>query len=201
MKKIILFTLLMFPFLSKGADSVEVKKMVAIKTDLIAVPIPLLFHHRFYCSVTGEINIFKKQSIQLCLLYYEFNPSYRLDNTLEIVPEYKYYFDKLGKGFFVGAYCKYDFSKKTFYLEYDSDGGLLKPHEILGFVYTSKSVGLGPLIGFQQNIGRHWLMEIIGGCGVKKNVSVKKELIGPSSTYTDNTKFDGIYSLNIGYRF
>lgn len=199
MKKTFLIILLAIPYFSRAADSLAVRKQLAFKTDLIAVPFPFIFEHEYYFSLTCEKTIYKKHTAQLQLWYGEVNEDYRAERVVQIVPQYKYYFGKQTKGFFGGVYFKYLRHKRKYYYQYDNYQ-IPDPLEELKYESVINSLAIGPLLGYEYNFKKHWVAEVIVGYGTKKNISVNTSA-GYAGTYKDQTYDDAVLALNIGYRF
>ena len=199
-KNIYLITLFLIPFFSIASDSLQVEKLFVIKADLISVAVPVFFKDQSYFSITPEMNICKKQSVQLQLLFARINEDYRVERSIEIVPEYKYYFGKQTIGFFGGGYLKYIHLTRRYYSEHDNFFHIAKPQQELIYESMQNSIAFGPLIGYECNFKKHWVGEFIFGYGYSKNISLRT-LVGYHEDFNDETHTDGVLSINIGYRF
>lgn len=184
---------------SVASDSLNVN-MFVIKTDLIAIPVPIYFAHEHYFSLTFEKNLCKKQSCQLQFFYDWYDSGFRVYHDVEITPQYKYYFSKLGSGFFSGLYSKFTLYKEWFYDKYDEHYILQSPHSKLIIEYERQSIAGGIIAGYQRIFKKHWVAEFIIGYGIKGNIN-EKTLFGPSGHIIDKTHRDAVVSMNVGYRF
>jgi len=202
--KRILIILLIIPYHLMASDSLEVKRIFAIKTDLIAIP--FLFSSSKYYSITVEKSVCKKQSMQFSFLHVTNDMDYEVFQTDQIILEYKFYFNKIGEGFFGGLYSKYSNNHEAFYERYDQNYNSLKPKEKLELEYKQQSLGGGVITGYQYCFNKHLLVELIAGIGIRKNFHFEPSYfdethVNVSSLNKNNWELDGRVALNLGYRF
>lgn len=176
--------------------------MFAIKTDLIAIS--SLFYTPHYLSLTFEKGFHKKHAVQLTSLYAWYSSDYEIDRTIQLVPQYKYYFNGVNKGFFAGLYFKYERDHRKIYEQYDDSNNMLTPldpRETLEREYIEKNIGLGIIVGYQRALTKHWLVEIIPGIGVKKTESFETIVWDSAPVPLNDYGMDVMLALNVGYKF
>jgi hypothetical protein len=139
--------------------------------------------------------------VQLQLFYDFYSPINKNKTcTIEIVPEYKYYFGKLCKSFFAGIYLKYEWYDKSFYSAYYQYSTYYVPPQDHRADFIRESISCGVIAGYERVIKNHWVGEVIFGYGAKHSI-LTKTLNAPQGTVVDNTTDDAVLSLNIGYKF
>lgn len=173
------------------------KKFSALKTDLTYIG------YNFFGVVNSAALTFEKgfssqHSVQFTPIYLKY--IHIKTNSLALVPEYKYYFNKQKNfsGFFSGAYLKYRWDHTRTVLE----------KNVLGersLTETEQGYGGGIIAGFQTYIHKHYTVEIIVGLGAIHRTQQVKASPGlvyyETKSHYPYTGADGRFAFNLGYRF
>ena len=207
---IIFFGFSVYSFGQNSNDSLKSNKAFIVKTDLVRPALGYLQKNNDY-SASIEIGFRKRHSLQMrgILLTPVINNNIGFtipNNSFQVIPEYKFFFNtKKGyDGFYIGLYSKYA-SNIVGSMASDMIGDMFMCY------YNQISLGGGGIIGYQNYIGKHFLIDFMVGLGARRlikttfiNEIVPLEQIGFINGYQNPfapTSFDGMVSINIGYRF
>lgn len=151
-------------------------------------------------SLTLEKGFKSRHSIQLTGTYRNY---FNIESyTWLIIPEYKYYL-KLKhnfKGFYSGAYCKYE--SQSYINKYESPNGSNYGY-LIKDLYIGK--GGGVIFGYQTYLKKRFTIDFLVGIGVKyitkKNVQSTNIIIYDTNSDYPRTDIDGRLAINLGYKF
>lgn len=176
-------------------DTLGKKTAVIIKTD-IAMPIIGLATNFKAGSLTLELGIKRRHSIQLTGLITNMVSTEFQHKTIQIIPAYKYFLSKKKayKGFYSGLYLKGS--------QYTSIADHRHFSERSYLEYKQNTLGGGLIFGYQNYILKRFVVDILLGFGARQAINtiiIKSENIylgDIKSTYAD-----GIIAVNFGYKF
>lgn len=176
-------------------DTLGKKTAIIIKAD-IAMPIIGLATNFTAGSLTLELGIKRRHSIQLTGLITSIVSNEFQHKTIQIIPAYKYFLSKKKAytGFYSGLYLKG--------LQYTSITDHRHFSESYYLEYKQNTLGGGLIFGYQNYIMKRLVVDILLGFGARQVINttiIKSENIyldGIKSTYSD-----GILAVNVGYKF
>lgn len=186
--------LLSYPLTAQ--DKIYNKKTgLAVKTDILAIPMTDLFSGDLYQSYSLSLEklLGNKQSFQLSGYYSYFNNSphgHEVFRGFQIIPEYRFYLNKKNcqKGIYCGIYT--GFINEHYYI----------PN--VDYNHKFRFIELGALSGYQTYLFKHFIVDFLIGFGAKKTIS--KKIINSDGLTPSNQRpyyLDARLSLNIGYVF
>ncbi len=204
-------------------DKQQAKNCLILKLDLIEPAISLIAKETSL-AMGIEKGFCKRHSIQLAgLLLLNKSDSFKTlpIKLIQIIPQYKFYLSKRRNftGFYVGVYMKYSISQyasKASLPDQFQAGGPISPilyyYPYYTLTFDQFKIGEGGMIGYQNCFGKHIVLDFLFGLGQLSQIATKtvkeqvpgletKNIAPDSEPYNSTTSFDGIISLNIGYKF
>lgn len=198
MKRIIFIFLISTILLTSkifAQDTLSKKNIVIIKTD-IAMPVIGLATNFKAGSLTLELGLKHRHSIQLTGLITSMVSTEFQHKTIQIIPAYKYFLSKKRActGIYSGLYLKGS--------QYTSINDHRHFSENYYLEYKQNTLGGGLLLGYQNYIMKRMVVDFLVGFGARQAVNttiIKSENISLGDI--KNTYADGIIAMNIGYKF
>jgi hypothetical protein len=189
--KLVLFILL---GLSLNGLTQETKSKHIIKADIVQPVLYLLRNSSAY-SLSYEHQLKNNHGVQLSFLHAtdkNLTGSYK---TFQVVPCYKYYINPSYKNYFLGAYAKY--------INYHVEGAKTNPNSSYDDSYelVQLKAAFGLTNGFLFLFGERKRLALEPSLGVGFSQVMKTQFIKKGNYSYQNTKLDGIISLEIGYSF
>ena len=192
---IFLISTLLLTSILVAQDTLGEQPALIIKTD-IAMPIIGLATNFKAGSLTLELGIKRRHSIQLTGLITSIVSAEYQHKTIQIIPAYKYFLSKKKAytGFYSGLYLKG--SQYTFIADrrHFIDNSYLE--------YKQNALGGGLIFGYQNYIMKKIVFDILLGFGARQVLNTT--IIKSENTYLgdiDSTSPDGIIAVNFGYKF
>lgn len=196
--------------LSFAQDTALAPKTMTVKLDLVYPAIGLVspqFQEMLHLSVESPVK--KNQSVQISGMYSTFknNETYQyslfgtnfsfnaitVQKTWQMMPQYRFYYP--GKNFYLGPYVKYAYTHSKSEI-IPNDTVARAQNGVVSLAWHA--AGLGGMAGYQFFIFNNVSVDLSLGLGVRKNFYNK---IISGTGLVKSSLADGLFSLNIGYRF
>jgi Protein of unknown function (DUF3575) len=192
-KKQFLFFISVFSVFNIGFSQEIVRKKSLIKADIVSPAYSYLTNAAGY-SFSYENQIKNNHGIQLSVDYFSDRNSLESYKTIQLIPQYKYYFNKTYKGYYVGAYIKYTNYhvhkfKLDMYNNFDDS-----------YEFVQQSVAYGALNGYLIYLGKKNRFIVDATIGIGMSTVVKFDYIKKGNYTYKKNRLDGIVAINIGYR-